>query len=331
VGAPYAIPYQAYTPPTGNMSQDYYASHQDNSQQEVYGKYAPNISDPGNQLQIYTHNPQVSGISHPPLDPNVINGFDGMNFLDSVNGYVPSDTIIGVGLKYVVETVNSQIQFYDKVTGAALLPNTPLNVFFNQPSESPFDPNVTYDDIAGRFIVTDSTFSNDELMAISKDSNPLDGFNTYDIDVSEGGFLPDFPKLGYNADEVVLTLNMYPGPGAFHVQVLSFATSSLFSPTPPPTFTLGTDYFSYDRTGANDFTFVPAQMHGAAPGTPMYFVEENGFDNGSQMLVSSATNLLSNSPSFTDTVVSVDSYTYPPSANQPGGLIQTNDTRLLNA
>ena len=253
-----------------------------------------------------------------------------MNFLDSVNGYVPPDTNIAVGPQFVVEVVNSQIQFYDKVTGAAMLPNTPLNQFFGQPNESPFDPNVTYDDIAGRFIVTASTFSNHQLMAVSKTSNPLDGFNSYDLDVSEGGDFPDFPKLGYNADEVVLTLNMYGGPDPFHVQVLSFATSSLFSATPPPTLTLGTDYFSYDRTG-NDFTMVPAVMHGATAGMPMYFVEENGFDNGSSMLVSSATDLLSSSPSFTDTVVSVDAYSYPPSAQQPGGFIATNDTRMLNA
>ncbi len=95
---------------------------------------------------------------------------------------------------------------------------------------------------------------------------------------------------------------------------------------------MGTDYFSFDRgSGFADFTFVPAVMHGATPGMPMYFVEENGFDNGSQMLVSSATDLLSNSPTFTDTVVNVDPYTSPPSANQPGGSIATNDTELLNA
>ena len=118
---PYPSPYQAYTPPTGNTPQDYYASHQDNPKDELYGKYAPNLSDPGNQLQLLTHDPLRTGISHPPLDPTIINGFDGMNFLDSVNGYVPPDTIIGVGPQYVVETVNAQIQFYDKVTGAALL------------------------------------------------------------------------------------------------------------------------------------------------------------------------------------------------------------------
>ncbi len=209
MGAPYPIPYQAYTPPTGNTPQDYYAAHLDNPKDEVFGKYAPGMNDPGNQLQLLTHDPLRTGISHPPLDPNVITGFDGMNFLDSVNGYVPPDTNIAVGPQFAVEVVNAQIQFYDKVTGAAMLPNTPLNQFFGQPNESPFDPNVTYDDIAGRFIVTASTISNHELIAVSKSSNPFDGFNSYDLDVSEGGDFPDFPKLGYNADEVVLTLNMY--------------------------------------------------------------------------------------------------------------------------
>src|SRR5262249_42044085 len=90
------------------------------------------------------------------------------------------------------------------------------------------------------------------------------------------------------------------------------------------------DYFSTDRS-SNDFTMAAASMHGSTTGQPMYFVEENGFANGSQMLVVSATDLLSNSPSFTDTPVNVDSYTLPPAAQQPGGQIETNDPRMLNA
>ena len=241
---------------------------------------------------------------------------------------------MAVGPQFVVATVNAQIQIYDKNTGAALLPNTPLNEFFGQPGESPFDPVVTYDDIAGRFIVAADSFSGDLLIAVSNDSNPLDGFSArYDLNVTEGGgFSPDYTKIGWNADEVAITFNMYSNStGNFdHVQVLSFAGSSLFSSSPPPNLTLGTDYFSYDRT-SNDFTMAAASMHGAVPGDPMYFVEENSFDNGSQMRVVSATDLLSSSPTFTDTVVNVDPYTYPPSAEQPGGQIQTNDTRILNA
>jgi methionine-rich copper-binding protein CopC len=284
-------------------------------------------------LQILEHDPLITGLSMPLQLPTVQSGFDGMNFLDSVNGYVPPDTDIAVGPNYVVEVVNAQIQVYSKATGAAQLPNTPLNTFFGQPSESPFDTVVSYDDIAGRFIVTSATFSGDLLLAISKNSNPLDGFTTYDINATEGGaFSGDFPKLGWNNDEVAITENMYSNStGAFdHVQVLSFAASSLFASTPPPTLTLGTDYFSYDRTN-NDYTLVPATMHGSKAGDPMYFVEENTYGDGANLRVVSATNLLSSSPSFNDTVIPVAPYTEPPSAQQPGGYINTNDSVILSA
>jgi methionine-rich copper-binding protein CopC len=259
-----------------------------------------------------------------------VNGFNGMNFLDSVNGYVPPDTDMAVGPNYVIETVNAQIQIYDKATGTALLPNTPLNQFFGAPSESPFDPVVTYNDIAGRFVVAAPTFGNHLLFAVSKTSNPFDGFKTYDLDVSEGGQSPDYPKIGWNADEVVISLNMYNGDG--HVQILAFDTGKIFASTPPSTLTEGSDYFSNDRgSGFSDFTMAAASMHGATPGMPMYFVEENGYANGNSMRVISAGNLLSHSPSYTDTVVGVDSYSQPPAAQQPGGYVETNDSRILNA
>jgi methionine-rich copper-binding protein CopC len=323
-------PSKTTTPsPVPGPAPSYYQQNQDNPQQE----HSPvaNVFDQASQLQHLAYDPNSTGFSRPPLNPTIINGFDGMNFLDSVNGYVPPDTDMAVGPQVVVKTVNAQIQFYDKATGQALLPNTPLNVFFNAPSESPFDPVPTYDEIAGRFVIAAPTFGSHMLFAVSHDSNPMDGFSTYDLDVSEGGsFSPDYPKIGWNADEVVITFNMYGPFGFDHVQVLSFAASSIFAASPPPTLTLGTDYFSADRFN-NDFTMAAASMHGAMPGDPMYFVEENSFDNGSQMRVVSATNLLSNSPSFSDTVVPVDSYAYPPSAQQPGSFIQTNDTRILNA
>jgi hypothetical protein len=284
-------------------------------------------------LWALQHDPSlVTGLSTPAVLPTAIFGFDGMNFLDSVNGYVPPDTNIAVGPNAVVEVVNAQIQVYDKATGAAQLPNTPLNTFFGQPTESPFDPMVTYDEIAGRFIVSSATFSGDLLVAVSKDSNPLDGFTSYDLNASEGGgFFGDYPKLGFNNDEVVITENMYSNSsGNFdHVQVLSFATSSLFAAKPPATLTLGTDYFSVDRN-LNDFTLVPATMHGSKAGDPMYFVEENTYGDGANLRVVSATRLLSSSPAFTDTVIPVAAYTEPPAAQQPGGSIETNDSRILN-
>jgi methionine-rich copper-binding protein CopC/protocatechuate 3,4-dioxygenase beta subunit len=306
----------------------------DDPKQERLGNYSPNIHDPLNLIKAMKENPHLRGFSQPPVGPSIVNGFDGMNFLDSVNGYVPPDTDIAVGPQFVVETVNAQIQIYDKATGTPQLPNTPLNQFFNAPSESPFDPVVTYDDITGRFVIAAPTFGNNLLLAASKDSNPLDGFTTYDLtNVNEGGFFLDYPKIGFNKDEVVLTFNMYPGPGSFHVAILAFNAGTLFSN--PASLTLGTDYFENDRysgsTGTQDFTMAAASMHGATSGMPMYFVQENGYANGSQMEVTAASNLLSGSPSYTDTAVGVDAYSSPPSAVQPGYYVATNDTRMLNA
>jgi hypothetical protein len=306
----------------------------DDPRGEFFGQYLPNLNDPGNQLHLLEGNPKLTGFSQPPLLPSVLSGFDGMNFLDSVDGFVPPSTDVEVGPNYVVETVNSQIQIYDKATGTAQLPNTPLNQFFGQPSETAFDPVVVYDDLANRFILAAPTFSSHLLIAVSNDSNPLDGFSAqYDLDVSEGGaFSADATRIGWNADEAVISFNMYSNAtGSFdHVQILSFAASSLFASPPPPSLTLGTDYFSFDRFN-NDFAMVPAVMHGANPGDPMYFVEENTYGDGANLRVVSATSLLSNSPTFTDTVVGVDPYTEPPPAKEPGGLsLTTFDSEILN-
>src|SRR5262249_36914828 len=101
--------------------------------EEELGRFASNgVTDLDIYLRLLANHPEITGFTHPPLLPTVLSGFDGMNFLDSVDGFVPPSTDIAVGPEFVVETINSQIQFYDKVTGAALLPNTPLSTFFTQ-------------------------------------------------------------------------------------------------------------------------------------------------------------------------------------------------------
>ncbi len=322
---PGATKAQAPAPGPGN----YYANNQDNPQQESQPVYS--VNDPAAQLTRLRIDPSLTGISTPAVDPSVIAGFNGMNFLDSVNGYIPPDTSIAVGSQYVVETVNAQIQFYNKATGQAMLPNTPLYNFFGQPFESPYEAVVTYDDIAKRFVVASNTGSGDMLLAVSKDSNPMDGFSTYDLPVSQSGWFNATTRMGWNADELVVTFDQYSYYGyAPQVEVISLAASSLFASSPPTSLSQGTDYFVNNRT-SNDFGLAPATMHGAAPGTPMYFVEENSIGNGGALRVVAGSNLLSSSPSYTDTVVSVDSYTEPPAATQPSGSISTNNSEILTA
>ncbi len=275
--------------------------------------------------------PQSTGFSNSTAASQVT-GFDGMNFLDSVNGYVPPDTSIAVGTQYVVETVNAQIQIYDKTTGQAMLPNTPLYNFFGESGVSPYQAVATYDDIAGRYIVAANGGNTNLLLAVSIDGNPLDGFNLYNLNVSQFGSYNFNTKIGWNADQVVVTFdtNTYPGYEP-ESQVISLATSSLFASTPPSNLNLGTDYFVNYLANQNN-GLAPATMHGAAPGSPMYFVQQAFIGSENSLNVVTGYNLLSNAPYFNIGDIGVDYYTPPPQAVQPSGApIYTNGSEILNA
>ncbi|HZU35086.1 MAG TPA: hypothetical protein VFA18_04215, partial [Gemmataceae bacterium] len=125
----------------------------------------------------------------------------------------------------------------------------------------------------------------------------------------------------------VVSFNMFPttGSGASYVQLVSISTSNLNSS------------FRVDRKKAEDFTMAPAVMYGAAPGSPMWLVEENGLGNGQAIRVVQMTNILSNAPTFTDTVVPVNPYTNPAASGtwlvqDPGGAdINADDTRIFGS
>ena len=105
--------------------------------------------------------------------------FDGIDFLGSNCSCLPPDTNAAAGNGFVVETVNVQLRVFDKATASVLL-DEPLSALFGAGSGG--DPYVLYDDIASRWYV--SAFNSDDaglFLAVSNDSNPLDGFQVYDL------------------------------------------------------------------------------------------------------------------------------------------------------
>ncbi len=136
--------------------------------------------------------------------------------------------------------------------------------------------------------------------------------------------LLDFPKIGFNADSVVITGDEFFDGG--NVGILSFNKSTLLSGD----FTNNL----YTITGyPTNWGLMPARMHGAAPGDPMYFVDEAGWDNGSAIRVWTATGLNSGSPTFSSTDIGVNTYGFPVPANQPGGpgSVATNFAWIISA
>src|SRR5208283_5169642 len=86
-------------------------------------------------------------------------------------------------------------------------------------------------------------------------------------------------------------------------------------------------------------SLVPAVMHGPSStmvGIPyeslMWFVEEAGVGNGSEIRVVQLSNALQpNASEFTWTDIAVAPYVQPPAAAEPGGeQIGTGDTRILD-
>ena len=237
---------------------------------------------------------------------NLLSSFAGLNTNDAGSNIEPPDPIAAAGPTAIVEMVNSNIAYYDKTTGSQLFTED-LGKFFASVDPQPTllsDVNVTYDEQAGRFfvstmdIVIDLDFANLASyfnFAISNDSDPMDGFQFYQINTTETSdrtgeaLFTDFPRLGWNADAYVLTFNMFgflstflaDSPVQYNTQILTIDKAQLLDPVHPTLSyhkgDLTANSTPWDRPVPNS-TLVPAVMHGSSPGDPMWFVEEKGLE-----------------------------------------------------
>lgn len=312
------------------------------------------------QREAVTNQAAPSSNSLSPRSPATDNlvvsdSFVGLAFPNSF-GSVPPDTILAVGPAHIVELTNTTVAFYNRFTGKRLFLQD-LSLFFAPvgPGNFLFDPQVTYDELAQRFVIAvldvpDSQNPTPQsrgflLYAVSNSSNPSDGFSEMQrIDVTENGsgetLLPDFPRMGWNADAHVITLNMF---GAFsqkfdHVAIIAIDKSSVLGGSAASFIMTQTD------RGNDNFTLVPAIMHDSVAGDPMWFVEESKDFLGSKIRLVRMTNVLESSPSFAEFELDVTPYSLPPNADQPGsgavsgdcfsgtgsGFICTNDASILS-
>jgi hypothetical protein len=287
--------------------------------------------------------------------PTVSLDFDGMSFGDSGNS-IPPDTHVAVGPSHIVEVINHTIAVYSKTSGVKLMEQDLPTFFDNTLPNGPggFDPSVTYDELAGRFIVImlQVTSSDEGFLwyGVSNTSNPLDGFTEiHSIRLDGPGINstqtvePDFPRIGWNADAHVIAMSMNFAAAADecdHVTLIIIDKSTVLDAN-NSTFTFHQVNRSAAACGADPGivpTIVPAIMHGAAHSGPMYLLEEtNQIGNDptvvkSQVRVTKMTNVLSATPTFSSTDIAVNNYSVPPDADQPNGsgTIQTNDARFLS-
>jgi hypothetical protein len=261
----------------------------------------------------------------------------GLNYNTSSCNCEPPDPIAAAGPNHVVEMVNTAIQISDK-TGHVLSTQSLASFFGPLAPANQSDPFVLFDEgvanasgPAGRFIVgvldfpTQASANNYLDFAVSNDADPTHGFTKMQkLNVGEGNYSADYPRVGFNADAYIITMNMFTLRGFYsHPQILTIQKSTAIDGT--------NSALTFFQSDANSglFTLAPALMHGSAAGGPAYLVTE-GLTAGTLDVIR-MTNVLSSTPTLTDNNLAVASYSAPPAANQPGGTITTNDSRVLNA
>lgn len=278
---------------------------------------------------------------------NALSGFDGLDFAHTQDG-APPDTIAAAGPDYIVEAVNTDLAIYNKTTGQEVFKQD-LGTLFSSVRTGNFlsDPVVVYDEAAQRFAVGvldlkvnqvfGSVSSDSFLFAVSNNSDPTtaaDFTEMHSIDMTGNtGVFADYPRIGWNADGYFVSFNMFTtgifGGSYDHASIIAIGKSSVTDQN-NATFT-----YTQTNLGFPNFTLAPATMHGSSSGDPMYFVEEhlNSRGNTTGKIDVVAMRDALTTPSFTTTTLTVDPYTQPPAAEQKGssGLMETNDTRILNA
>jgi hypothetical protein len=156
----------------------------------------------------------------------------GFNGTWTVQGILPPDTTMGVGLTQIVQWVNIKLTVLDKGTGNTAMGGAGY-VDANQiwsglgsgsvcATQNQGDPIVQYDRIANRWVLmqfafTDGTATTSPFAtypaapyafcwAVSQTSDATGAYNLYQFNVSN---LPDYPKLGIWSDAYYLTDNEY--------------------------------------------------------------------------------------------------------------------------
>ncbi len=249
----------------------------------------------------------INQVTNGTLPATVLNNYTGLgtgfNGTWTVQGLLPPDTTMGVGLTQIVQWVNIKLTVLNKSTGATVLPGAGF-VNANQiwaglgvgsvcASTNQGDPIVQYDRLAGRWVLmqfafTIGTATNSPFLsypaapyafcfAVSQTADATGAYNLYQFNMPN---LPDYGKLGVWPNAYYLTDN------AFSYSTVTGASSYV-----------GTRYCAFDRTamiagttasaicfsGLNQdhFASLPSDFEGSIPppaGEDVFIVNGNWFN-----------------------------------------------------
>ncbi len=153
------------------------------------------------------------------LAPLLVSGFAG-----AVNVGTPNDNNLAVNNdSFVVSVLNTNIRIYN--TNGLFKKNWSLEFFPTDAKNTKpgngvglldrsYDPKVLFDPVSNRFILVylEGSESTDTriIVCYSKTSNPLDGWNVYQLNGNPYGglFWTDYPMIAINGEDLFITVNI---------------------------------------------------------------------------------------------------------------------------
>ena len=279
--------------------------------------------------------PSLATLALSATTPTFSTNFTGLAFSDSQCGpdCEPPDTQVAAGPNNIIEVTNIVGRVFDK-TGTDL-DNFNLNSLFNvDPTIFSSDPRIEYDTLAGRWYISFLILDTTDIataqngffeLAVSIDSNPADGFNTYAVETP--GDFPDQPSLGFNDDKIATGGNSFscnpdcndgPQEGS---EFLIWNKSELLAGDA----TIDTD-FNPPAEDTSGFPIIPAKSRSST--STLFMVSAVG----NELNVWTVTGVPPGSVAD-NTIKTVTAFTMPPSAPQKNSShnIDTGDERILDA
>ncbi|MET0623332.1 MAG: Calx-beta domain-containing protein, partial [Pyrinomonadaceae bacterium] len=281
------------------------------------------------------------------LAPTQLRSFTGPDSDDQLDGSLhrPPDTDMAAGPNHVVTVVNSMIVAYSK-TGTPLQSNSLASRFSNVCAGcSPFDPRVTYDTTANRWLVLaleqdNATVTSRILLSVSQTSDPTGAWWNYSLNgvlnFNSESTWADYPDLSFDGIPAASGGAVYVSTNQFTFGSNSFRTSMILILPKSSLYSGGSLSFwrAFDRRnadGSQAFTMRAAKTYG----NPGFEYLINTRNAGSYVSVwrIAPTYPPADVNMTLQTTINIGAYAVPPNARQPGctATLDTGDNRMYNA
>lgn len=194
------------------------------------------------------------------LMPSPTTNFEGIG--EGISGYTvqvaPPDTQGDVGTNYYVQWVNSHFAIFDKSSGSLVYGPAAGNTLWSGfggvcETRNDGDPIVKYDQLAGRWVMTQFALDEDnndfaECIAVSQTGDPTGVWYRYSYSFS---YINDYPKLAVWPDGYYISYNMFSKSGSNYsyegAVVCAYDRAAMLtgSPASAQCSPNNTSYFSY--------------------------------------------------------------------------------------